>query len=143
MAEIKHRIQIHSSPSELYRALTDRDGLSRWWTPMVETDSREGSIAQFRFGDGEHGPDMEIRELAEDRCVAWQCVDGPWKGHDFRFQIRPEEGDVVLLFEHSGWEDTSEFYMHCNAKWGFFLGVSLKGYLETGKGQPHPDEPDL
>lgn len=143
MAEIKHRIKIHSSPAELYQAITDRAGLGQWWTPMVEAQAKVGSVATFRFGDGDHGPDMEIRELVEDRRVAWQCVEGPWKGHDFHFDIREEEGDAVLLFEHAGWDDASEFYMHCNAKWGFFLGVSLKGYLETGTGQPHPTEPDL
>lgn len=143
MTEIKHRIEIRSTPAKVFSALTQQKGLGAWWTPQVTTDGALGSTARFRFGDGAHGPDMEIRELVDDRRVAWHCVDGPWKGHDFGFDIRPEDDRSVLLFEHAGWDEASEFYMHCNAKWGFFLGVSLKSYLETGAGVPHPNEPDL
>ncbi len=140
---IKHRIELEAKPSDLYRALSDRDGLAAWWTPMVETDSSSGSTAQFRFGDGKHGPDMRIDELSPHKVVAWHCVEGPWKGMDFRFDIQEHERGAALNFSNTGWPEQSEFYMHCNAKWGFFLAVSLKRYLETGTGVPHPDDPKI
>ena len=143
MTEILHRIVVNEAPEVLYRALTERAGLAAWWTPMVEATPEVGSVARFRFGDGEHGPDMEITELTPAQRVAWTCVAGPWVGNRFEFDIAPHERGAVLAFAHRGWSEAGEFYMHCNAKWGYFLGVSLKSYVETGTGAPHPQDPDL
>lgn len=142
MAEILHRIEINDDPRRVYEAIAEVDGLRSWWTPMTTSSADHSSIA-FRFGDGNHGPDMAVSALEPGRRVAWECVEGPWVGHDFEFDIQPrDEGGSVLLFAHRGWEEPDEFYMHCNSKWGFFL-LSLKSYVETGVGAPHPQDPDL
>jgi uncharacterized protein YndB with AHSA1/START domain len=143
MNEIRHRIEIHTQPDELYKAITERDGLASWWTPMVEAAPEERSVAMFRFGDGSVGPDMKITELEPGKRAVWLCVAGPWVDHEFVFDIDTGDKGAVLRFAHKGWADAGDFYMHCNAKWGFFLGVSLKKYLETGTGEPHPNDPDL
>lgn len=143
MNAILHRIEIKGSPDAVYRAVSEQSGLAKWWTPMVEATPEVGSTARFRFGDGKHGPDMEVTALTPAQKVAWRCVDGPWLGHEFQFDIRPSDKGAVLLFAHRGWAEADEFYMHCNAKWGYFLGTSLKSYVETGTGAAHPADPDL
>jgi len=144
MTDILHRLVIESSPAQLYQALSAQDGLSAWWT-QAETNAEVGGLARFRFGpNGDHQVDMKIVELVPNESVAWQCVDGPWTNTtDFRFEIKPHERGSVLQFANRGWEQADEFFMHCNCKWGFFLGVSLKSYLETGSGRPHPLEPSI
>jgi len=47
------------------------------------------------------------------------------------------------MFRHSGWLKQDEFFGHCNAKWGYFLAMSLKPYVETGAGAPHPKDPNI
>lgn len=152
MTAIKLRVEIRSAPDKVYEAIAEQRGLASWWTTMVEAEPKVGALAKFRFNgpDGSTmGPDMKVTELVpgtkptDSRRVAWNCVQGPWEGHDFAFDIAPSEKGSVLLFSNEGWPEQDEFYMHCNAKWGFFLGVSLKDYLETGKGRPHPDDTDL
>lgn len=140
---IRHRIELETTPKEAFEALTTQPGLAAWWTPMVEAEPEQGSIARFRFGDGKHGPDMEVVEIAPNERLRWHCVEGPWKGMDFVFELATHERGSVLVFSHVGWPDQGDFYMHCNAKWGFFLAVSLKRYLETGKGRPHPEDPSI
>jgi hypothetical protein len=54
--------------------------------------------------------------------------------------VSPHERGSVLRFYNGGWPAQDDFYMHCNAKWGLFLAVSLKQYLEEGRGVPHPQE---
>lgn len=144
MADILHRIIIEASPEKVYRALTEQDGLSAWWT-HAKTQGKVGSTASFLFGpNGEHQVVMEITDLTKNERVAWQCVDGPWINTGaFQFLIQPDERGSALKFSHSGWTEADEFFMHCNSKWGFFLTVSLKNLLETGKGQPHPNDPDI
>ena len=145
MADILHKIIIKSSPDKLYKALTTQEGLASWWTPMTEAQPEVSSIAKFRFGDGTIGPDMQITDLKPGRYVEWRCVDSipEWVGTRLTFRIRPHDMGAELLFGHLDWKEPSEFYMHCNSKWGFFLGVSLKKYLEEGRGRPHPEDPDL
>ena len=145
MADILHRVFIKKSPEKVYNAITQQSGLENWWTTMVEAKPETGAVATFRFGDGSSGFDMEIMELSSEKRIAWKCVGGPpeWIDTDLIFDIIPHEKGSVLFFAQRGWEEPSEFYMHCNCKWGFFLGVSLKDYLETGKGRPHPDDTDL
>ena len=43
----------------------------------------------------------------------------------------------------AGWLDDGDFFMHRNAKWGFLLAVSLKQFLESGTGVPHPGDPSI
>ena len=139
---IRHRVELEASPESVFAALTTEKGLAGWWTPMVKTTPRVGAVAQFRFGDGAHGPDMRITEMSP-KGVAWHCIGGPWKGMDFRFDISEHERGAALVLDHGGWSDQGDFYMHCNAKWGYFLAVSLKRYLETGVGHPHPEDPSI
>ncbi len=140
---IRHRIEVEATPSALYSAISTQEGLSSWWTPMTEASPEVGTVARFRFGDGKHGPDMRIDELVEDQRVVWRCVDGPWKDMAFHFNVSSHERGAVLHFVHEGWPDNGDFYMHCNAKWGFFLAVILKNYLEKGTGAPHPQDPSI
>jgi uncharacterized protein YndB with AHSA1/START domain len=128
----------------VYNAITEQDGLSAWWT-KTKTEGKVGSTASFFFGQNEeHQVVMEITDLVKNESVSWKCIDGPWVNTDmFLFQIQADERGSVLQFSHSGWPEADEFYMHCNSKWGFFLTVSLKNLLETGKGQPHPNDPNI
>ena len=144
MTDILHRVEIESSPNKLYKALTEQTGLSAWWT-KAETTAEVNGLAKFRFGpNGEHGCDMQITQLVPNEKVVWKCIVGPWVDTtEFSFDIKPSERGAVVLFANRGWPDPSEFFMHCNCKWGFFLAVSLKNYLETGKGCPHPADPNI
>ncbi len=140
---IKHRIELEAEPARVYAAISTQAGIASWWTPMVATESRVGSVATVRFGDGEHGADMRVDALTVGEQVRWHCVDGAWKGLNFTFSIASHDRGSVLHFENSGWPDDGDFYMHCNAKWGFFLTVSLKQLLEKGTGVPHPNDPSI
>jgi len=144
MADILHRIVIEASPEKVYNALTEQEGLSAWWT-KTRTEGKIGALATFFFGpNDEHQVVMEITDMQKNAFVSWKCVEGPWVNTGaFKFMIEPDERGSALKFSHSDWPEADEFYMHCNSKWGFFFTVSLKNYLETGKGVPSPNDPDI
>jgi uncharacterized protein YndB with AHSA1/START domain len=145
MNNILHRITIETTPEKLYRAITTQQGLSAWWTKAKTNGDEQGSTNSFYFGpDGSHQVDMQIESLKTNEQVVWQCTAGPWvETGVFTFSITPDEKGAVLHFKHQGWNETGDFYQHCNCKWGFFLAVSLKSYLEKGIGQPHPQDPSI
>ena len=120
MADIFHRVQMHASPAEVFRALTEQAGLSRWW-------ARDGKLVVK----------MRIAEMKDDARVAWQCVEGPpdWIGTDISFDLAEEGDETVVRFGHRNWREATDFMGHCSAKWAYFL-FSLKSVLET----PEPDD---
>lgn len=141
MHSILHKIVIESSPEKLFQALNTETGLSNWWTKA----EKEGEEATFFFGpNGEHQVVMKVVSSTPEQEVKWQCIAGPWveKG-EFVFTIAEDDRGVSLDFVHQGWPETDDFYKHCNSKWGFFLASSLKQYLETGTGLPHPNDPSI
>jgi uncharacterized protein YndB with AHSA1/START domain len=140
MPDILHKVGIKSSsPDNVYKALTTVEGLSRWWTSDTEGENKVGGVLKFRFGNG--GFDMKVLELKPGNRVAWQVVDGPeeWLGTKVSFDLKQNGDWIVVLFKHQGWKAAAEFMHHCSTKWAVFL-LSLKSFLETGKGTPWPNE---
>jgi uncharacterized protein YndB with AHSA1/START domain len=140
MADILHRIGVErSSPEQVYDALTTLDGLSGWWTEKTSGETGPGGVIEFRFRAG--GFDMKVAELDPGRRVRWEVVDGPpeWIGTSVRWDLRQDGDYTIVLFEHQGWREPIEFMNHCSTKWATFL-MSLKQFLETGKGAPDPHD---
>ena len=140
MPEIIHRVGIACPPNEIFKALTTDHGLSQWWTNDTTGAGDIGSIIKFRF-DGA-GPDFEVIELQADALVRWEHsgkMPAAWMGTEISFRLTSENDQTYVLFSHSKWKEASEFMAHCSTKWAVFL-LSLKDYIETGKGTPFPDD---
>ena len=139
MAEIRHRIGIKGSAADIYALLTTDSGLSKWWTTDTRGAGPVGSIIEFRFGGG--GPDFTIIELVPNRLVRWQHsgnMPEDWQGSEIAFELHEDSKQTILNFSHYNWADSGEFLAHCSTKWGVFM-MSLKSFVETGKGMPHTD----
>ena len=140
MPDILHKVGIKSSSlNDVYRALTEIDHLSAWWTTNTTGESKVGGALQFRFGAG--GFDMKVLELQSGKRVLWQVIEGPeeWVGTKISFDLKQEGEWTIILFKHEGWKEPVEFMHHCSNKWAVFL-LSLKSLLETGKGAPRPND---
>ena len=145
MIDIIHRIGIKSSTSQVYKALSTIKGLSNWWTEEVEGDEKlRGKIVfTFRSETGEIKGQMimEVQELNPGIVVRWHCIDGPeeWVGTDITFELSQQDDQTIIIFGHRNWREAVEFTAHCSMKWAVFL-LSLREYVETGKGKPSPHD---
>ncbi|MFJ6566345.1 SRPBCC domain-containing protein [Streptomyces sp. NPDC091292] len=140
MVDILHRVGIAAPVADVYTALTTPDGLAGWWTTDTHGEGdRVGGVLAFRFGAG--GFDMKVLELAPDKRVVWEVVDGPeeWIGTHVYWDLAQADDYTVVLFKHQGWKEPVEFMHHCSTKWALFL-MSLKSLIETGKGAPDPHD---
>jgi uncharacterized protein YndB with AHSA1/START domain len=139
MPDILHRIATKATtPADVLPALTTIDGLAAWWTTDTQGDADVDGVIQFRFVPG--GFDMRVLEIKPDQ-VRWEVADGPeeWKGTTITFDLEQDGEYTVLLFKHEGWREQVEFMNHCSTKWASYL-LSLKEYVETGKGAPSPND---
>ncbi len=145
MSDILHRVGIKNTVKEVYAALATRDGLAGWWTRDTQGNSAIGESIRFRFhrpdGSEMGGFDMRVRELEPNRLVRWQVVDGPeeWIGTTIRWELKQVGDYTIVMFKHLDWREPVEFMHHCSTKWAIFL-MSLKSFVETGKGAPSPDD---
>jgi len=140
MAEIKHRVGISGSAQEIYSLLTTDAGLSKWWTTDTRGAGEPGSIIAFRFGDS--GPDFEVVELVTNRKVVWRHhgeMPPAWMGSEISFLLEETEKQTFVNFRHYNWQQSDDFLAHCSTKWAIFM-MSIKSCIETGRGQPYPDD---
>lgn len=139
MPDILHRIATKATTADdVLPALTTIDGLASWWTTDTEGDASVDGVIKFRFIPG--GFDMKVVEITPDR-VRWEVAEGPeeWMGTTITFDLKQDGEHTVVLFAHEGWKEPVEFMNHCSTKWASYL-LSLKDYVETGKGAPSPDD---
>jgi uncharacterized protein YndB with AHSA1/START domain len=142
MLDIVHRVGIRSPVRSAFEALATRDGVAGWWTEDTTGDGSEGGTLKVRFTSGEAeigAMTVKVVDIRPDALVLWEVVDGPedWIGTRIRFELKPEDGQCIVLFRHEGWAERVEFMHHCSTKWAVFL-MSLKALVETGTGLPSP-----
>ncbi len=84
---------------------------------------------------------MEVKELIPAKEVRWRCVEGPdeWIGTDITYELSQQDDQVIIIFGHRNCREAIEFTAHCSMKWAVFL-LSLRDYVETGKGKPSPHD---
>ena len=145
MVDIVHRIGIRARANDVYDAVSTARGVAGWWTSDTTGRASAGGEVDVRFRnvDGSEIGRMkfEIAERAPGRDVRWHFTDGPpeWIGTEATFQLTEEDGMTVLVFGHRNWKEPVEFMAHCSMKWAVFL-LSLRSLLETGQGQPAPQD---
>ena len=140
MADILHKLSIQAPRDRVFQALATREGLSHWWTSTTDGESRPGQTLAFRFG--EHVCEMRVDELEPGGRVAWTCLRASpeWVGTKLTFDLADEEnGRTTVRFGHRQWAEASDFLASCSTKWATFL-LSLREFVETGKGRPFPHD---
>lgn len=147
MVDILHRVAVENgTPEKVYEALTTIEGLAGWWTDGTTGQTVGGSgstdvgeVIEFRFPPG--GFDMQVTEQVPGERVGWKVVEGPeeWVGTTIDWDLRQDGDWTVVMFKHQGWREPVEFMHHCSTKWATFL-MSLKQYVETGQGEPAPND---
>lgn len=127
-----------ASPDTVMRAVNTLDGLNSWWTRDTTGDTHEGGKLKFRFGG--HGPDMTVIKNEPDHVI-WEITDAhdEWVGTKVGFKVITDDKQTHLMFKHAEWREETPFLHHCSMKWATFM-LSLRDYLETGKGRPFPDD---
>ena len=138
MAAIHHQVGLKAKPTDIYQAITTLDGLSSWWTKTTG-NTNIGDKLNFHFN--EHIVEMKILELINNQKIVWQCSDkeGEWKNTIITFELVTSEEQVFINFSHTNWAEQTDLCSHCSTKWAVFI-LSLKSYIETGKGQPFPED---
>jgi uncharacterized protein YndB with AHSA1/START domain len=135
MPDILHRVGIDAPAQKVFEAISTINGLQHWWLSDTAGETKLGQLIDFQFCQ------MEVVESIPSSLVHWRCKSGPeeWLGTEVFFHLEHKRDQTFVIFKHANWKDPVEFMHHCSTKWATFL-MSLKGWLETGQGNPTPND---
>lgn len=142
MPEIMHGLKINAPAEKIYQAITTADGIRHWWTSDAELEAKLGGTGEFGFFGRRLVAKVKIAALTPPTQVKWQVTNAAWPGDAIEFDLRQEQTFTRLHFAHRGFAQADQRYASATTRWGFYL-LSLKQYVETGKGTPNPNEPDF
>jgi uncharacterized protein YndB with AHSA1/START domain len=142
MPDIMHTLKIQTLPDRAYQAITTAERIRNWWTRDASLDPEVGGCGEFGFYDRRLVVKVLIDELEPQARVKWRVTNSAWPGNVVEFELKPESKHTRLTFVHRGFAEADQRYASATTRWGSYL-LSLKQYLETGKGAPNPDDIDL
>ena len=84
---------------------------------------------------------FKYTDIQENKSVDIQCVTGPgpWQGSEILFALEQAEDQVFLTLTHQNSDASEDDFLYFSTKWTCYL-LSLKDFVETGKGRPYPND---
>lgn len=148
MSESSYRtvVFVEATPEQAYAAIND---VRAWWSEDLEgsTDA-VGAAFDFRGnheGVNVHRARIEVTDLVPGERVAWHVVDNhftftedqaEWIDTRIVFELAPSGEGTQIRFRHEGLVAAYECYDVCSNAWAHFLHDSLRGLIESGRGEP-------
>jgi len=145
MSEIMHLIKIRAAQDKVYQAVATAEGIRHWWTRDAALEPKIGGAGEFGFYGHRLVIKVRVAELTPLAHTAWDEVSstgGRFDGTTISFDLKSDEGITSLLFAHRGFKTGDDNIASATTRWGFYL-LSLKRYVETGKGTPNPEDTEL
>jgi uncharacterized protein YndB with AHSA1/START domain len=142
MHDIMQLIKIHAPSERVYQAITTADGIRQWWTRDASIEAKAGTTGEFGFYGRRFVAKVTVEELKPTTHVRWKVANAAWQGNDIEFNLKADGNDTTVVFAHRGFPHADEGYASATTRWGFYL-LSLKRYLETGKGTPNPGDSEV
>ncbi len=128
----------------MFRAISTPEGLREWWATSADGEVVEGGTLNLVF-DRLTTLKFRYDQIVPPTKLVISCFDSfkSWDKTQLVFEIEEREGQVFLTHTHQNIPDGDmESLSYFSTKWTVYL-LSLKQYLETGKGTPYPNEPKL
>lgn len=137
MSERKHdmTIEIDAPPEVVWKAISEADGITRWFAPIASIDGDQITIS---WGPGCAGT-APIRILEPGKRFGWVEGEGGERPKVCEFQIQAREGGTTLRLVQSGFGEGADFdneYDSTMGGWKTFLAM-LKYSSERYAGAPH------
>ena len=138
MATIWHEVWINASAERVYLALSNAEGVSSWWDEQTAVQTDDGLVLESNPGPAHGVLRLRVLDLSEDKRVEWECISthpnsspaSAWTGTRLIFGIERRSVPpwasnktqmTILTFQHTGWDEKSEYLGFCNFRWGVAL----------------------
>ncbi len=130
---LEKELFIQASPERVFRALTEKDELERWFLVKAEIDLRPGGALRFDWGSGMSNVGRIISLDPPYRLsYSWEALEP--SPTTITFELTAENDGTLLRLVHTGigeGEDWDRYYTSVKGGWNAHL-ANLATWLETG-----------
>lgn len=123
---------IKATPERVFKALTEKQELERWFVPKADLDLKPGGIFRVEMapGIGEHG---KVKEVKPSKLFSftWEALSPT--PTTLAFELTQEKDGTLVTFTHSGIGEGEgwEVYATIGQAWDAHL-KDLTSWIETG-----------
>ena len=132
---VEKELFIRASPERVFRALTEKADLERWFVSRAEVDARPGGAFSFTWRPHETVNGQFVTVDPPRRLVmVWD--EGPSLGFtEVAIDLTPHAGGTLLRLVHTGFgegEDWDRLYTDINSGWNAEL-EHLRAWLDESR----------
>jgi len=140
LAKVRHQVGVVGDIHKIYRAMHEPEGLDGWWATKTEGISEVGHVLDLHFLDVAI-LSFRVDALEENALIRLHCVSGPgpWQDSDLSFSFKQAVDQVWVGLVHENEAVPDDDFLYFSTKWACYL-LSLRDLIETGNGQPYPNE---
>lgn len=138
MPEIHQLVGVKASPAKVFAAVATAKGVSGWWSKTVKGEVAQGKTFDVVFDTAKIR--LKVTVLKKEKKVVWKPVkdDYGMERTTISFEITKKGNETILKMAHTGFKGKPDFFFSfMSMKWATFM-LSLKDYIEKGKGRPFP-----
>jgi uncharacterized protein YndB with AHSA1/START domain len=129
----EHALTVDAPRDRVFHAITDADGLKRWWITDGISEPRAGGRFRYEWKMADPAND-HVQEGTYDAVVDGERVEFPWAGpagdSHVTLTLSESDGGTRVSLVHSG-ISADDMFERYEQGWQGFL-ANLKSVLETG-----------
>ena len=135
MPSIKHLFHINAPIEKVFKALSDVNDLSEWYTSIVNGEVKLNSVITFEFVNLASFK-FKIVKFIEGKSIHMECIESPWDnvGHVSKYDLDRNEDKTRVRYTYEGFSEMDDSYAGMNFSSGKYL-ESLRQFCQTGTGE--------
>ena len=135
MIPIKLLMHINSTKEKVFKALTESNELSKWYTTVVNGKFELNEIISFEFVNFAKFK-FKVIAIVQNESVYLEIVESEFDnvGHMMKYDLDENGGKTRVRYTYEGFDEMDDSYANMNYSSAKYL-ESLRQYCQTGKGE--------
>ena len=135
MIPIKLLMHINSKKEKVFKALTESNELSEWYTTVVNGKFELNEIISFEFVNFAKFK-FKVIAIIQNESVYLEIVESEFGnvGHIMKYDLDENDGKTRVRYTYEGFDEMDDSYANMNYSSAKYL-ESLRQYCQTGKGE--------
>ena len=135
MIPIKLLLHINSTKEKVFKALTESNDLSKWYTSEVNGKFELNEIISFEFVNFAKFK-FKVIAIIQNESVYLEIVESEFDnvGHIMKYDLDENDGKTRVRYTYEGFDEMDDSYANMNYSSAKYL-ESLRQYCQTGKGE--------
>tara|TARA_B100001093_G_scaffold199845_1_gene192050 strand:+ start:1275 stop:1709 length:435 start_codon:yes stop_codon:yes gene_type:complete len=135
MIPIKLLMHINSTKEKVFKALTESNELTKWYTTVVNGKFELNEIITFEFINFAKFK-FKVITIIQNESVYLEIVESEFDnvGHIMKYDLDENDGKIRVRYTYEGFDEMDDSYANMNYSSAKYL-ESLRQYCQTGKGE--------